>query len=269
MDMLNSYIEYFIGYILLGSAVGVLSGLFGIGGGIILVPFLTWLFSMQGIASEIVMIMAVATSLATIIITSLSSVYVHHCRHNAVLWDVVLRLAPGLLLGAVLGAVVADNIPAEALRMIFALFLIIITLQMWRSQDESPGLEIRPKYPFFLTGGGIGTVSAILGIGGGTLTVPYLVKSHVPMRNAVAISSACGVPIATFGALSYIALGWNVGELPEMSFGYIYMPAFIGIVSASFFCAPIGAKLAHKIPAVKLKRIFAVFICMVGIKLLF
>lgn len=259
---------YFIGYLLLGSAAGVLSGLFGIGGGLILVPFLAWLYTLQGIGVEYVMRMAVATSLATIIITSLSSVYAHHSRHQAVLWSVVSKMAPGLLVGAILGSVIADNLPNRTLRVVFALYLIFVAVQMWIQQVERSETEIRPKYPFLLTGGVIGMISAILGIGGGTLTVPYLIKSHVPIGNAVAVSSACGLPIATFGALSYTILGWNTAGLPEMSFGYIYLPGFIGVISASFFFAPIGASLAHKVPTDRLKRMFVVLVCIVGIKLI-
>ena len=266
--MEGDFFGYFIEYVFLGAIVGVLSGLFGIGGGLIIVPALVWLFTIQGIQGELVMLMAIATSLATIIVTSIASVYAHHSRHNAVLWDVVWKLVPGLLIGALLGAVVADNLPTDVLRTVFAIFLMGVSLQMWKGNKTSDNTERGPKYPFFLVGGMIGTLSAVLGIGGGTLTVPYLVKKRIAMGNAVAISSACGLPIAIFGTLGYTVLGWNSTALSEPSFGYIYLPAFIGIISASLFCAPIGAKLAHKVPGAKLKRVFAILICIIGIGLI-
>ncbi len=259
---------YFIEYFFLGAIAGVISGLFGIGGGLIIVPALVWLFTMQGIQGELVMLMAIATSLATIIVTSMSAAYAHHSQHNAVLWDVVWKLVPGLLVGAILGTVVAGSLPPGVLKTVFAVYLMGVTLQMWKGNKTPDDSEKKQKYLFFIAGAMIGTVSAVLGIGGGTLTVPYLVKNRIAMGNAVAISSACGLPIAIFGTLGYMVLGWNSSELPQPSFGYIYLPAFIGIISASLFCAPVGAKLAHKVPGAKLKRVFAVLVCIIGIKLI-
>jgi len=266
--MEGDFLGYLIGYFCLGAVAGLLSGLFGIGGGLIIVPSLVWLYTMQGIQVERVVLMAIATSLATIIVTSLSSVYAHHSRHNAVLWDVVWKLVPGLLIGAVLGTMVADSLPTDVLRSIFAIYLIGVTLRMWKENNTQDHSKTKPKKPFFLVGSIIGTLSTILGIGGGTLTVPYLVKNRIAMGNAVAISSACGLPIAIFGTLGYTVLGWNNSNLPEPSMGYIYLPAFIGIISTSLFCAPLGAKLAHSVPSTKLKRIFAVLVCIIGIKLI-
>ena len=266
--MEGDFFRFFIEYIFLGAIAGVLSGLFGIGGGLVIVPSLVWLYTIQGIQEEFVMLMAVATSLATINVTSLSSVYAHHSRHHAVLWDVVCKLVPGLVIGALLGAVVADSLPTDLLRMVFAVYLMGAGLQIWNTNKTTNNTELGLKYPFVLAGGVIGTLSSVLGIGGGTLTVPYLVRKRIAMGNAVAISSACGLPIALFGTVGYMVLGWNSSELPQPNFGYIYLPAFVGIISASFFCAPVGAKLSHKIPGEKLKRVFAVLIWIIGIKLM-
>lgn len=253
-------------YLALGACAGLLSGLFGIGGGIILVPFLAWLFAAQGGPADTVMLMAVATSLATIIFTALSSVSAHH-RMAAVLWPIVYRLVPGIVLGSAVGALLADRMPAEMLQTVFAGYLLIVALQM--------GLQIQPKPDkvkfsnrlMFTAGGLIGTLSSLLGIGGGTLTVPFLTKCRIPMRNAVAISSACGLPIAVAGTISYVGLGWQASPLPKGCLGFIYLPAFVGIVASSVVFAPLGAKLAHHLPTQRLKRLFSLFLVTVACKM--
>jgi hypothetical protein len=203
------------------------------------------------------MIMAVATSLATIVVTSVAAVNAHH-RLGLVLWSKVLRLAPGIMLGAAIGAVIADVISAVALRYVFIVFLLTIGVQMaWQIKPDTGALKQSLTLDFSLTTV-IGIMSALLGIGGGTLTVPYLTACQYPMRNAVAISSACGLPIAIAGTMSYAVLGWHQSGLPEGSSGYIYLPAFAGIVLCSVLTAPIGARLAHSLPAQQLKRYFSV-----------
>lgn len=259
--------DYFLLYLLVGAIAGLFAGLFGIGGGIILVPFLSWIFSNQGIPPDIVMILAIATSLATIIFTSISSVNAHH-RHGAIQWNIVLLLAPAILIGSLLGSLIAQYLGSVTLKSIFGVFLIIVSVQT--------GFQIKPKTQSLnlgkslaaIAGMAIGVVSALLGIGGGTLTVPFLMKCKQPIRNAVAISSACGLPIAAAGTLGYISLGWDIPGRPDWSLGYIYGPAFIGIVASSVLFAPLGAKLTHTLPTAQLKRMFAVFIFVAGCKLL-
>jgi uncharacterized membrane protein YfcA len=255
-------------YLAFGSLAGLLSGLFGIGGGIIIVPFLSWFFTARGLVADHVMIMAVATSLATIIITSLSAVYAHH-RLGAVRWDAVMRLSPGILIGSMVGSIIANYLPVNWFKLIFALFLLHVATRMFFSSDKSEvwhqttGPEL-----FALAGLAIGALSAVVGIGGGTLSVPFLVKCRHHLRNAVATSSACGFPIAVAGSATYVVLGWGKPLLPEWSLGYIYLPAFCGIILTSIPFAPIGAQLAHRLPTQKLKRIFALVVAMVGGKLL-
>lgn len=252
--------------LLLGAFAGLIAGLFGVGGGLVLVPFLVWLYEGIGFDKELIMIMAVATSLATIIVTSIASGFAHH-RLGALHWQTVYRLAPGILAGAAMGSLIADSLPSGALRIVFAGFLIYVALRMgFRIQPESGHLA--PK-PVWLAGAGgvIGAVSAILGIGGGTLTVPFLVKCNYSMRHAVAISSACGLPIAVSGTVGYVILGWGNTGLPEWSLGYIYLPAFFGIIALSAPLAPVGAKLAHQLPAQRLKRCFAVLLLFMAVKM--
>jgi uncharacterized membrane protein YfcA len=253
--------------LLFGALAGLLAGLFGVGGGLVLVPFFVALFAMQGFAETHIMLMAVATSLATIIVTSLASIWAHQ-RLGTLLWDLALRLSPGVFLGGILGALIADDLPAAALRTIFAVFMLYAGMQM--ALQLKPHADRRePKSRLLaFAGTAIGALAAILGIGGGTLTVPLLVKFNYPMRNAVAVSSACGLPVAISGTISYALLGWQKSGLPDGSLGYVYLPAFFGIIATSILFAPLGAKLAHKLPTQLLKRYFAFLLFIVALKLL-
>jgi uncharacterized membrane protein YfcA len=209
----------------------------------------------------------VGTSLATIVFTSLSSVYAHH-RRGAVRWSLVLQLAPGIVVGAWLGAVMADFLPGHNLRIIFGVFELLVAVQMGMNLRTSPEHGLPARAGMGLAGAGIGFVSAVVGIGGGTMTVPYLQWCSVPMRHAVATSAACGLPIALAGATGFVFNGWSNAALPSFSSGYIYWPAFSGIVLFSVLCAPLGAWLAHKLPAAQLKRFFALFLALLGIRML-
>jgi uncharacterized membrane protein YfcA len=251
----------------LGAVAGVMAGLFGIGGGLVIVPVLAMLFAAQGFPAELVMIMSVATSLATIICTSIFSVLAHH-RLGAVLWPKVLSLGPGIMAGAAAGAVVADRISGGVLRFIFIIYLLGVGIQMALQLKPKPGRQQPSKQLDFAVAFIMGLLSSLLGIGGGTLTVPFLVHFQTPMRNAVAIASACGLPIAVVGTIGYALLGRNMLQLPDWSLGYIYLPSFLGIVIASIFTAPIGAKLAHKLPAEKLKRYFSLLLFVMAAKLI-
>jgi uncharacterized protein len=253
--------------LLLGIVSGVLAGLFGIGGGLVIVPVLVFLFTAHGIPTDLVMVMAIATSLATIILTATSSVLAHN-RLGSVLWDKVYRLAPGIVLGAILGAVVAGHINAGFLKAIFIVFLLYVGIQMALEIQPKTGSANYSRQIDFRVAGAIGLLSSLLGIGGGTLTVPYLVHCRYPMRNAVAIASACGLPIAVAGTISYMFLGMNATNLPAGSFGYVYLPSFFGVVIGSVFTAPFGAKLAHKLPAQQIKRYFSLLIFVLALKLM-
>ena len=255
-------------YVLCGAVAGILAGLFGLGGGIVLVPALLFLFSWQGFPPQTIAVTAVATSLATIVVTGLSSTVAHH-RLGSLHWETVKRMLPGIIVGAVAGAWLADRLPQKWLVSVFALYLFAVAIHMgWRWQPR-PGAQ-SPR-PSLVTGagGGIGLLAAMLGIGGGTLTVPLLVRWAYPMRTAVAVSSACGLPIALSGSVSYGVLGWDTPGLPPGSLGYVYLPAFLGIVASSTLVAPVGARLAHRVPARVLKRLFAVILIGIAIRILY
>jgi uncharacterized membrane protein YfcA len=260
-------IEIFSVSILLGIVSGLLAGLFGIGGGLVIVPVLVILFTDQGFPAELVMLMAVATSLAVIILTAISSVLAHH-RLGSVVWAKVFSLSPGIIIGAAVGAVIAKLISADMLRNILALFLTYVAIQMALQVKPKPGQVKQSKALDFLVANIIGLLSSIVGIGGGTLTVPYLVRGQMLMRNAVAVASACGLPIAVAGTVSYALLGWNAPHLPEWSLGYVYLPVFLGTGFSSIVTAPIGAKMAYKLPAAKLKRYFSLLLFVMAAKLI-
>ena len=254
-------------YLLLGALAGVLAGLFGIGGGRVIVPVLYFLFLWQGYPAEWLMHMAVASSLATIIFTALSSTYAHH-RRGAVLWQSVYLLAPGVALGGVLGAALADHLASDVLRIFFGVFQLFVATQLILVASPSPQRELPGPVGMVSTGTGIGTFSTLLGIGGGTFTVPFLLWCNVNIRKAVATSAAIGVPIALVGTAGLVAVSWGQETLPTGSTGYVYWPAVVAIAATSVLSAPLGARLAHTLPVPLLQRLFAVVVAIVGIRML-
>ena len=252
-------------YLLLGVCAGLLAGLLGVGGGLIIVPVLAWIFMQQGFAADIIMHLAVATSLATIVLTSLSSMRAHH-KKGAVRWSLFVQLSPGIVLGALGGAAIADMLPTRTLEIFFALFELAVAAQL--------GLGLRPAHIYLLVGWPgqvaagfvIGLISAIIGIGGGSLTVPWLLWNRISMREAVATSSACGLPVALAGATGFVLAGGETGI--AYSSGYVYWPAFAIVSFASVLFAPVGAGFAHRVNAQQLKRGFALFLCVVGVLML-
>lgn len=265
---MESILSTLLLYLALGSFAGVMAGLLGVGGGLIIVPVLAWIFHSQPINDAVIMHLAIGTSLATIVVTSISSVRAHHQR-GAVLWRTVWQLTPGIVIGAWIGAAIAHTLPSALLSKIFAVFVLLVSAQMAFGAKPAPHRELPGTTGMALAGGAIGLLSAIVGIGGGSLTVPYLTWCNVPMRQAVATSAACGLPIALAGTLGFIATGLNAPDLPAWSLGYIYLPALAGVAFASMLTAPFGAKWAHILPTDVLKKVFAVFLVLVGTRMLF
>jgi len=255
------------GYLLAGVIAGVLAGMLGVGGGLVIVPVLAFLFAQQGFDSAVIMHLAIGTSLATIVLTSISSIRAHH-RRGAVRWPVVASLTPGIILGAWLGAAVAHQLPNTALRVIFGIFELAVAAQMALEVSAAPHRQLPGRAGTGLAGMVIGSVSAIVGIGGGTLTVPFLTWCNVEMRQAVATSAACGLPIALSGAVAFVVTGWHDPALPPASSGYLHWPALFGIAITSVLFAPLGARLAHTLPVRTLRRFFALFLLLLGIRML-
>ncbi|MBB5208897.1 sulfite exporter TauE/SafE family protein [Chiayiivirga flava] len=256
-------------YLVLGVAAGIMAGLLGIGGGLILVVALVWLLPTQGVPAGDAMHVALATSLASIVLTGLSSARAHHAR-GSVLWRSVAWLVPGMLLGGLLGAAVATALSGEALRWFVCGFCVLAALQLLFGQPRAGGDRTdAPASPGLTAAGvGIGAVSAVVGIGGGSMTVPLLVWLGVAPVRAVGTSSACGVAIAVASAIGYMGLGPAPGVLPAGSVGYVYVPAAVGIALTSILAAPYGTRLAHHIRPQTLKRVFAAFLLAVALSLL-
>jgi uncharacterized membrane protein YfcA len=254
-------------YALTGIFAGIIGGMLGLGGGIIIVPILHFLFIQQDFPPSILMHLAVTTSLTTIIVTSLSATYTHH-KKTAVLWPVVRGLSPGILIGAGIGAVLVDILSSNVLRIVFGVFETLVAIQIWFELKPEGRTNLPGTSGLVGTGTGIGLFSTLLGIGGGTLTVPFLLWCNVNIRNAVAVSSACGFPIAVAGSTALIIAGWNNTDVPEHAFSYLYWPAALMIIAMTVFFAPLGARLAHYLPVRTLKRIFSILLLFVGLRML-
>lgn len=255
-------------YLALGAVAGLLAGLLGVGGGLVLVAALIWLLPGQGVPAEAVMHAALATSLASIMVTGLSSARSHH-RRGSVMWSTLLRLVPGLLLGGVLGGWVAGFLTGEMLRWGVAVFCVLAALQLLFGQPRAMDLQQQPASPWlFAAGLLIGVVSALVGIGGGSMTVPLLIALGATPVRAVGTSAAGGVAIALASACSYALLVTPSLPMPEGSIGYVYLPAALGIAVASVAVAPLGVRLAHVLPGVALKRVFAVLLLAVAAQLI-
>jgi uncharacterized membrane protein YfcA len=245
--------------LLMGAFGGFAAGLLGIGGGMILVPFITMIFTAGGFPPELVVHMAIATSLATILFTSMSSVRAHH-MHGAVLWRVVKLLAPGIVVGAWVGPWIGKQMNSSMMALVFGLFVAFSATQMLVKKKPAPARDLPGAPGMFAAGGVIGVVAGLVGAGGGFLSVPFMTWCNVRIHNAVATSAALGFPIALFGTLSNIYFGLNEPDLPQYSLGYIYLPALVLIGAASVTMAPLGARTAHRLPVEQLKRIFAVIL---------
>jgi uncharacterized protein len=239
----------------LGSCVGFAAGLLGIGGGMLLVPFITMILANKGFPTDLVVKVAIATSLATIVFTSISSVRAHHKR-GAVLWPVVTKMAPGILLGSLLGAQLASRISGVMLGIGFSLFVGFSATQMLLNKKPSSNRVLPKPAGLFGVSSGIGALSSLVGAGGGFISVPFLSWCNVSMQNAVATSSALGFPIAFAGTIGYL-LAPTHQSLPAGTIGLVYLPALFGLGIASILTAPLGAKAAHALPTATLKKIFA------------
>ena len=241
----------------LGIATGFLAGLLGIGGGMILVPFLTYLMGEQGVSPDLAVKMAIATSMATIIFTSVSSVRAHHKR-GAVRWQLVKGLAPGIVLGSLIGSLgVFAFLKGSFLALFFACFVGFSATQMFLDKKPAPSRQVPGTAGLLGAGSFIGFLSGLVGAGGGFVSVPFMTWCNVAIHNAVATSAALGFPIALANVVGYIISGQNVANLPEYSFGYLWLPALVVIASCSVFMAPLGASAAHRLPVKQLKRVFA------------
>lgn len=254
-------------YLVAGAFAGLLAGLLGIGGGLVLVPILSTAFLIF-LDSPYSVHMAIATSLATILITSLSSVNTHH-RHQAVRWDILKTMITGVLLGAFLGAWSAQFFSTTLLAKLFGVMELLVAWQMLSNRKPSPQRQLPGLLARNSVGGGIGSLSSLLGVGGGSLSTPYLLWHNIKAHQAIATSAALSLPVALSGTLAYMLAGVKLDDLPDYTTGFVYWPAFLAIVMMSVFTAHWGAKLAHRTSVTLLKKVFAMLLIVLGIKMLF
>jgi len=265
----------FLLYLIVGACAGTLAGLFGVGGGLIIVPVLIYMFGVQGMDVTVIAHLAVGTSLATIIFTSINSMLGHH-RKGAVNWLMVRYMTVGILVGAFLGQLAGYFIPGQRLQVVIGIFdLVMASRLVWALRDkkgvsetnEGERFEVPSKGWLGGAGGIVGFLSSLFGVGGGAISVPILSWKKMPMHGAVGTSAACGLPVAIFGALSAMLLGMDTPHLPAYSLGYIYLPAFIGIVITSMPFARVGVFISHRLPQIWLKGLFAFLLLLIGLDL--
>lgn len=254
-------------YLATGAVAGFLAGLLGVGGGLIIVPALIFIFSRAGFAPDYVAHMALGTSLGSIVFTSIASLRAHH-RRRAVNWPVVRALAPGIVVGTLAGALLATVLSSKFLQAFFVVFVFYVGTQMLLDLRPPPTRALPGPRGLFAAGGVIGVVSALVGIGGGSLSVPFLTWCDVKLHEAIGTSAALGLPIALAGLIGFALTGWFVSApLPVGSLGFIYMPALLGLIAASVMTAPLGARAAHALPVARLKRLFALVLYLIGVRM--
>lgn len=260
--------EWWLAYLLLGAVVGFFAGLLGIGGGLIMVPVLTFIFSAQQFPADRILHLALGTSMAAIIFTSASSLRTHHL-HGAVNWQVVKYITPGIIIGTLGGATLVSMLPDWVLSIIFVAFIYCAATQMLLKFAPKPSRGLPGKAGMFAAGSAIGAVSSFVAIGGGVLTVPFLTICNVKLQNAIGTAAAVGFPIAVTGAIGYIANGMAQSQpLPEYSLGYVYLPALGWVVLASTLTALFGAKTTHIAQTATLRKIFVVLLYLLGTRML-
>ncbi len=259
--------HWWLAYPLIGCFSGFVAGLFGVGGGLTIVPLLLFLFAAQGFPSEHVMHLSLGTAMATIVITSLSSMRAHH-SHGAVRWEIFRVMSPGLVLGTLSGSLVAGWVPTRPLAMVFTAIVYVAAIQMMADFKPKPTRALPRSAGLFAAGLFIGGVSSLVAAGGGFLSVPFMFWHNVPVHQAVGTSAALGFPIAVAGTLGYLISGWNTANLPEYTFGYVYLPALIGIAATTVLMAPVGARTAHRLPIHGLKRAFGLMLALLATSIL-
>lgn len=252
-----------LSFLVLGAAVGFMAGLLGIGGGMLLVPFITMLLAYKAFPEALIVHMAIATSLATIMFTSISSVRAHHKR-GAVIWPIVKLFTPGILLGSWIGPWIGKQMNATVLAAFFGVFVMASATQMLIDRKPSATRELPNAGSMFAAGAAIGILSGLVGAGGAFVSVPFMTWCNVKIHNAVATSAALGFSIALAGTLSNIYYGMQVADLPAGSLGFVYLPALLVVSATSVLTAPLGARTAHAIPVQSLRKIFAAMLYILG-----
>ena len=256
-----------LAYPLLGIVVGFLAGLFGIGGGSIMVPMLITLFLAQGFPREQMVHMALGTSMASIMLTSVSSLRAHHAR-GAVRWEIVRQITPGILAGTFFGTFIASRLNTVPLAVFFACFLGFVAAQLLCDVKPKPTRELPGRSNMIAVGLFIGFISALVAIGGGALSVPFMIWCNVEARRAIGTSAAIGFPIALAGSAGYLLNGWTAEGMPPYTLGYIHLPSLALIGGVSILVAPLGAACAHRMPVATLRKFYAGLLILLALKML-
>jgi uncharacterized membrane protein YfcA len=259
--------DWVLAYLAIGAVAGFLAGLFGIGGGLLLVPVLLFSFDAQHFDPRYTLQMALGTTMATILFTSVSSALKHH-KHRAVNWRVVRFITPGILLGTALGAFTTTRVSVRVMGAFFALFVYFAAAQILLGARPKAARQLPGFWGMSGVGAFIGWVSSLVSIGGGTVSVPFMVWCNVPIRNAIGTSAAIGFPIAVGGTIGYILTGLNIPGLPAMSMGFVYVSAMLWVATASIVTAPFGARATHYMNVELLRKLFAVLLLILATKLL-
>ena len=259
--------QWWLAYLLIGMTAGFLAGLLGIGGGAVMVPMLVFVFNAQGMQSQHVLHLALATAMATIMFTSLSSMRAHHA-HGSVDWKIARTMAPGILAGAFAAALIAGFIPTRPLATMFAVLMFYAATQILFDLRPKSSRELPGPAGVFCAGAVIGGVSSLLAAGGAFLSIPFLAWCKIPLRRAIGTAAANGLPIAVAGTAGYVIQGWRVEDLPFPALGYVYLPALGLVAMFSMLTAPLGARLAHRLPVKQLRIVLALVLYAVAVRLL-
>lgn len=249
-----------------GACTGLLAGMLGIGGGMVMVPFMTLYLDYKGFAADAVIKVAIATSLASILFTSVSNVRAQH-RRGAVRWDLVRAMSPGIVVGSLIGSHFASSLPAGWLALVFSVFIAVMSTRMLRQNKPAAEGALPGGSGLTVAGGLIGGASALVGAGGAFITTPFLVKRNIPIHAAVGTSAACGFPVALAGTAGYVLAGWSE-PLPASTLGYVYLPGLLIVSAASMFTAPIGVRIAHATSGGGLKRFFSLMLYALSVYML-
>ncbi len=261
--------EWWLVYLILGAVVGFFAGLLGIGGGLVIVPALTFIFIAQDFPVDRILHLALGTTMASIVFTSASSLRVHHF-HGAVNWAIVKQITPGIIIGTLVGATLADTLTSQILRIIFVIFIYTAATQMLLKLAPKQTHQLPGSIGIFTAGGLIGALSSLVAIGGGLLTIPFLTRCNIKLKHAIGTAAAIGFPIAVAGSVGYILNGMTQAHLlPAYSLGYVYLPALAWLAFASMLTAPIGARTTHTTQTALLRKIFIVLLYLLGTKMLF
>jgi uncharacterized membrane protein YfcA len=267
MDMLLDWPLLLASLLTLGVVAGFMAGLLGVGGGAVLVPGLYYIFRFVGVDDTVLMHMALGTSLAIIVPTSISSTRAHW-KKSAVDLDLVRKLGPGIVLGTMIGSVIADMVSGESLQVLFAVAVAFLAVLMVSKTTSFSLLPQVPPQPWVaISGGFIGVISTLIGIGGASLSVPYMTMCRVPIHRAIGTAAGLGLIISIPASVGFMIIGWGVPLRPEFSLGYISLPAWALVIGASMFCAPFGARLAHSLPVEGMRKIFALFLILLALKM--